>query len=647
MQDSFDQLYKGLTNEQKAEVFANLQSDAEVGLARFEDIAHDPVYEPDPDNLIDCRYHENPGECQAGSTNSNTRKKHREFRDIYDLIKTKEDRKNEAQSRVPKVINLIQDIPQDPNDPNSQSRKIYAENKMDAILSEVDSKKRKDLIKELNDNFLSKRGCCYENGEAQRGITKFIERAEMLDIEDNKEKARSHLESSKFLSDSDKESLQNLLNTENSAEEPDAKEKARKKAADRLKNVKEARNRRGYQFGQRLINGLKGSGIGQSETGQKPKHYTKSFTRTFRTSSTTSKINAFGNGVNTALQSIEKWKSGDALEIVSATMDAIAFISSFAGPYGAAFSSILGVANIFIGIFKTPGPTQIEVITNLINDQTETIVNKIDEQTEILIETMKALDEASTKSIITAIEQSSWREMIDEMRGATNSLKTKKIHLEEYRFSCILNWIEIALESDMQHITRAVGKVGSFMTWYCYSRRNIAFCGDMIFQYVLLVNVRNSVRGETINVVANSNIHNQHNKLSGLLAEYHTDLATDKELLKKVTKTSNEDDPDFHLLCFAACAFHKIGDKFVNDNIEGIPIMQLGPKQMALIFQYFAKVNYINPSNIKNLYTLTNNNTPGTAGGPGGRDRTLAVESRKNVRLKKKYSRDCGWPRRP
>ena len=28
----------------------------------------------------------------------------------------------------------------------------------------------------------------------------------------------------------------------------------------------------------------------------------------------------------------------------------------------------------------------------------------------------------------------------------------------------------------------------------------------------------------------------------------------------------------------------------------------------------------------------TLNNTPGTAGGPGGRDRTLAVKSRKNVR---------------
>ena len=28
----------------------------------------------------------------------------------------------------------------------------------------------------------------------------------------------------------------------------------------------------------------------------------------------------------------------------------------------------------------------------------------------------------------------------------------------------------------------------------------------------------------------------------------------------------------------------------------------------------------------------TEKNTPGTAGGPGGRDRTLAVKSRKNVR---------------
>ena len=80
-------------------------------------------------------------------------------------------------------------------------------------------------------------------------------------------------------------------------------------------------------------------------------------------------------------------------------------------------------------------------------------------------------------------------------------------------------------------------------------------------------------------------------------------------------------------------------------------------------------------------------NTPGTAGGPGGRDRTLAVKSKKTLKnqpnyLKKlfflyisssyakilgetnfhtwkfprsgskakdgeKYSRDCGWPRRP
>ena len=50
-------------------------------------------------------------------------------------------------------------------------------------------------------------------------------------------------------------------------------------------------------------------------------------------------------------------------------------------------------------------------------------------------------------------------------------------------------------------------------------------------------------------------------------------------------------------------------------------------------------------------------NTPGTASGPGGRDRTLAVKRRKKrpkirfFSLKNKnylkYSRDCGWPRRP
>ena len=41
---------------------------------------------------------------------------------------------------------------------------------------------------------------------------------------------------------------------------------------------------------------------------------------------------------------------------------------------------------------------------------------------------------------------------------------------------------------------------------------------------------------------------------------------------------------------------------------------------------FFSKVLSLSP------YIVSTHNTPGTAGGPGGRDRTLAVKSRKNVR---------------
>ena len=173
---------------------------------------------------------------------------------------------------------------------------------------------------------------------------------------------------------------------------------------------------------------------------------------------------------------------------------------------------------------------------------------------------MQLLHDATADSIISSIEQNSWRDMINEMKGATNSLKTKKIHLEEYRFSCILGWIEIALESDMQHITRSLGRVSSFMTWYCYSRKYIPFCGQMVFQYVMVSNLRNAVRADTINIVSNSDIHNARNKQKGLLAEYRTDLDLDKQLFKKILQAYDQEDPEWKLLCFATCAFNQVED---------------------------------------------------------------------------------------
>ena len=134
----------------------------------------------------------------------------------------------------------------------------------------------------------------------------------------------------------------------------------------------------------------------------------------------------------------------------------------------------------------------------------------------------------------------------------------------------------------MQHITRSLGKVSSFMTWYCYSRKNIPFCGDMVFQYVMLANFRNSVRAETINIVSNSDIHNGRNKLNGVLAEYRTELDFDKELLKKVLQAFDQEDLEWKLLCFATCAFNKVEDEFENDDLEGSPDLKLAKSQKKI-----------------------------------------------------------------
>jgi len=598
MQDLFDEMQEKINKEQKAEVYFAIQSDAEVNLAKFEDVAHDPVYEPDPDSNTACTANEDAGECKSGSTNSNIRKKHREMRDVFELTKSKKERAEDNKVLGAGLVQLIPDQPQDPAVPLSPSKRKTIEAKVKAIQEATDPQVRKQKIKDLK-QATSSRGCCHsKDNPTQRAIAKYIQSANMLDVENHKEKARNALERSNFLSDSEKEILQDFLKENEdpqTEEEKKNREQAKKKAEAKLKDVKEQRNRRGYNFGSKLVNKLKfkgtGTGGGNSmNPAKKPKHYRRSFARTFRSSSTTSKINGLANGLNAVLQSVDKFKSGEPLEIASATMDIIGSIAAFAGPYGQAFSAVLGVVNIFMGMFGKKGPTQIEVMTNLINDQTELLVGKIDDQTEILIETMKALNDATVNSIVTSIEQDSWRDMINEMKGATNSLKTKKIHLEEYRFSCILGWIEIALESDMQHITRSLGRVSSFMTWYCYSRKNIPFCGEMVFQYVMLSNLRNAARAETINIVSNSDIHNARNKLNGLLAEYRTVLDLDKQLLKNVLQSYDQENPEWKLLCFATCAFNKVKDEFENDNLEGSPDMELEKSQKKFILQYMSKI---------------------------------------------------------
>ena len=619
MQEEFVNLQKRLTKEEKADVYYQIQSDAEVNLAQFESVAHDPVYEPDAEDETACTANDDPSECKGGSTNSNRRKKYREMKEIFELTKTKRERLADNKQIGAGLLSVIQD--RQISTRNSQTMRNKAENYIKSITATTDDEERKTLIKNMKKDFTNKReGCCYDNTNSvviKKAIESYIKSAEMLDIENNKQKAQDALDRAIFLSDSDKEKFQNFIDAnENDQTEEGIKEReeAKEKAAKKLDSVKQQRNRQAYNKGKdflkRLYNGGEsGTGTGNDmNPAKRPKHYGRRFARTFRSSSTTSKINGFTNGLNTALQSLDNLKSDDPLEVASGVMDITGSITAFMGPYGAAFSAVLGVLTTFFGI-ASKGPSQTEVMTNLINDRTEIIVDKIDENTKVVLETLKTLAAANVESIVTSLEQESWRDMIHEMNGATNSLTAKKDHLEQYRSSCILDWVEIAFESDLQHITKSLGKVSSFMTWYpnthsfqmityvysfyryCFSRKNIPFCGDMIFQYVMLANLRNAVKAETILIVRNSNIHNGRNKLNGLLAEYHTELNNDKKLLTKILQAYDQKDPDWNLLCFATCTFNKVQDKFENDNLEGSPDMKLSKPQKNFINQYMAQVN--------------------------------------------------------
>ena len=198
MQDRFDQLHKMLNKEQKSEVYYAIQSDAEVNLARLESVAHDPVYEPDPDPNTACTANEDAGECKQGSTNSNTRKKHREMRNIFELTKSKDERLTDNKEFGAGMLNLIPDI-DIPNDPNAQTKRKKAELMVKSIQQVTDPTVRKKLIKDIEKQFLTKRGCCFEsNVLTQKAITMYIESSKMLDIENNKQKAQNALNRAQF-----------------------------------------------------------------------------------------------------------------------------------------------------------------------------------------------------------------------------------------------------------------------------------------------------------------------------------------------------------------------------------------------------------------------------------------------------------------
>ena len=112
----------------------------------------------------------------------------------------------------------------------------------------------------------------------------------------------------------------------------------------------------------------------------------------------------------------------------------------------------------------------------------------------------------------------------------------------------------------------------------------------MVYQYIMLANLRNNLIAASISILANSDIHNQDNKKKGLLGEHKTALKYDSETLSKILFMNDIKDPEFEYLCFATCAFHEVQDDYINENIDGVPDMKLGRGRKKCINHYLSMV---------------------------------------------------------
>ena len=110
----------------------------------------------------------------------------------------------------------------------------------------------------------------------------------------------------------------------------------------------------------------------------------------------------------------------------------------------------------------------------------------------------------------------------------------RKEHLDEYKESCINDWTEVATESDMTLSNFYLGRIASFTTRFCQSKKNMPFCGELLFQYVLLATLRDALKAETMGVVLRSRFHNQHFKLKALHEELEASRLMDKSYIEPI-----------------------------------------------------------------------------------------------------------------
>lgn len=206
-----------------------------------------------------------------------------------------------------------------------------------------------------------------------------------------------------------------------------------------------------------------------------------------------------GEGVGQAVGLVNAIESGDALEIASSAIGMISFAAAFFPPVGTAIAAIGGAVTSILGLFGS-SPSDAEIIGGLIEEQTAHIEDLIEGQTEILLKSLEKLAENQAKlaeNIVKEILTENYFQMMDDIHGVNTALKMKKEHINLYKDTCILSWTDISNEMDMQEVNSQFGRIGSYMSRFCANRPNIGYCGELIFQYVLMASLRDMVIGSS------------------------------------------------------------------------------------------------------------------------------------------------------
>ena len=209
----------------------------------------------------------------------------------------------------------------------------------------------------------------------------------------------------------------------------------------------------------------------------------------------------------------------------------------------------------------------------------------IRDQTEILLKSIGQLAEQNVQLADYVVNQNlieNYNQILDDIHGVNSALKIKSEHINLYRDTCVTAWTDIATEVDMQDVNLQFGRIGSFMQRFCANKKNMDFCGQLLYQYVLMATQRDMTRTAAFAIAYRSNFDNHEVKYGALVNEFKKAQEMDKAIFEPIVaspslKVGNQTNP----YCQIACALRSKK----NDLRTDLDAESYGPETLGLAEQ--------------------------------------------------------------